>query len=389
MRLPESAHPAARRALEALRRERDFSSAVVDTTGALVVVVDRQGRITRFNPACQALTGLTAAQAAGRRLWEVLATPADEHAVRAAVLRAAGGPPLALEWHVGAADGQRRFVTWSVTSVTAGGRGGGDFAVATGIDITDRRLAEEALARTAAELRRHAAELQRSNHDLAQFADAASHDLTEPLRMVASYVQLLGHRYRGRLDADADEIIGFAAEGVRRMKTLLDDLLAYSRAGSTEWRPAVADCGELVERALRGLDGRVRDAGASVTVGPLPVVAGDPAQLQEIFRQLLGNALKFCDGRPPQVRIGADRDQDGWRFWVADNGIGIDPRHAGQLFQMFKRLHARARYDGNGAGLAICRRLVERHGGRIWVEPNPGGGSVFNFTVADDPAALP
>src|SRR5919204_4546184 len=135
MRLPESAHPAARRALEALRRERDFSSAVVDTTGALVVVVDRQGRITRFNPACQALTGLTAAQAAGRRLWGVLASPADEHAVRAAVLRAAGGPPLALEWHVRAADGQRRFVTWSITSVTAGRRRGGEFAVATRIDI--------------------------------------------------------------------------------------------------------------------------------------------------------------------------------------------------------------------------------------------------------------
>jgi signal transduction histidine kinase len=232
-------------------------------------------------------------------------------------------------------------------------------------------------------LQRRAEELERSNSDLQQFAHAASHDLSEPLRMVSSYLQLLEKRYGGRLDSQADEFIGIAVDGAARMQAMIDGLLVYSRAGTAEYELAEVDCGAVVEQVLASLRGRIEETGATVTVGDLPLLRADQIQLAQLFQNLLSNALKFVADAPPQVSVSAQRAHGAWDFRVSDNGIGIEPRHAGRIFTVFKRLHGRDSYPGSGIGLAICKRIVERHGGRIWVESEPGAGSSFCFTIPD------
>jgi PAS domain S-box-containing protein len=250
-------------------------------------------------------------------------------------------------------------------------------------DITRRKRTEERLSSVAAELERRATELESSNADLQEFAYVASHDLSEPLRMVSSYVQLLSRRYGGQLDSDADEFIGFAVDGVNRMQRLIDDLLAYSRVGTSEYRLGPVDCEELVRDTLGGMQTTIGDAGAMIVVGDLPTVRGDEGQLRQLFQNLIGNGIKFRGEQPPRVDVEAEREDNGWRFSVTDNGIGIDPRHAGRIFSVFKRLHTRDQYPGSGIGLSICKRIVERHEGRIWVEAGPEGGSRFCFTIPD------
>jgi light-regulated signal transduction histidine kinase (bacteriophytochrome) len=250
-------------------------------------------------------------------------------------------------------------------------------------DITRRKHSEDRLASVAAELERRATELERSNSDLQEFAYVASHDLSEPLRMVSSYVQLLARRYGGELDSDADEFIEFAVDGVNRMQRLIDDLLAYSRAGTQEYRIAPVDTEELVRDTLAGMQTTVNESGATIVVADLPTVRADEGQLRQLFQNLIGNGIKFKAEDPPRVEVAAEREDSAWRFSVEDNGIGIDPRHADRIFTVFKRLHTRDKYPGSGVGLSICKRLVERHGGRIWVEQSELGGSRFCFTIPD------
>jgi light-regulated signal transduction histidine kinase (bacteriophytochrome) len=248
-------------------------------------------------------------------------------------------------------------------------------------DITERKRAEEGLARVAAELEQRAVELERSNADLAQFAYVASHDLSEPLRMVSSYVQLLARRYGDQLDTDAHEFIDFAVDGVNRMQRLIDDLLAYSSVGTSEYELEPVDLAALVEDTLEGMRATVTESGAEVLYSGLPTVVGDPGQLRQLFQNLISNGIKFVEDKQPRIEVSAERDGRDWRFRVADNGIGIDPNHADRIFEVFKRLHGRDAYPGSGIGLSICKRIVERHHGRIWVEPNEGGGSRFCFTI--------
>jgi light-regulated signal transduction histidine kinase (bacteriophytochrome) len=248
-------------------------------------------------------------------------------------------------------------------------------------EITERKRAEEGLARVAAELERRAIELERSNADLQQFAYVASHDLSEPLRMVSSYVQLLERRYGDKLDTDAHEFIEFAVDGVNRMQRLIDDLLAYSRVGTSQYRFEQVDTAALVEDTLAGMRATVAESGAVVTQEGLPTVTGDPGQLRQLFQNLIGNGIKFVEEGQPLIHVQAEQQGRDWRFSVADNGIGIDPRHAERIFAVFKRLHGRETYPGSGIGLSICKRIVERHHGRIWVEQNEGGGSRFCFTI--------
>ena len=248
-------------------------------------------------------------------------------------------------------------------------------------DITERKRAEEGLTRVAAELEKRAVELERSNADLQQFAYVASHDLSEPLRMVTSYVQLLERRYGEKLDSDAHEFIDFAVDGVNRMQRLIDDLLAYSRVGTSEYRQEPIAVKALVEDTLRGMRATVEESGAIVTIDDLPTVVGDAGQFRQLFQNLIGNGIKFVEDGQPRIRISAERDGQVWRFAVSDNGIGIDPQHADRIFAVFKRLHGRDAYPGSGIGLSICKRIVERHHGRIWVERNEGGGSRFCFTI--------
>lgn len=243
-------------------------------------------------------------------------------------------------------------------------------------DVTERKRTEEALRRTAAEL-------ARSNAELEQFAYVASHDLQEPLRAVASCVQLLQRRYQGQLDARADELIQHAVEGPRRMQALIDDLLAYSRVG-TRGRPfEPTDCSTLVQGVLGDLEVPIRESGAVVSVGPLPVVMADPTQLGQLVQNLVSNALKFRGDQAPAIQIGAERTGGMWVFSIRDNGIGIAPEYQERIFGIFQRLHTRREYPGTGIGLAICQKIVERHGGRIWVESAVGQGSIFYFTIPE------
>jgi signal transduction histidine kinase len=243
-------------------------------------------------------------------------------------------------------------------------------------EIRQRRQAEQ-------EQQRLMEELRRGNEELQHFAYIVSHDLNEPLRMVSSYVQLLAQRYHGRLDADADDYIHFAVDGARRMQALIDSLLDYARVGGKAQEFTAVACEAVLARVLQDLQLRIDEAGAAVTYDPLPTVYGDAQQFGLLLQNLLSNALKFRSAAPPRIHVSAVRTGRGWRFTVRDNGIGIDPAHRERIFQVFQRLHARDEYPGTGIGLAICKKIVERHGGRIWVESQAGAGATFIFTISD------
>jgi PAS domain S-box-containing protein len=239
------------------------------------------------------------------------------------------------------------------------------------------------LAVKADELAETARELKRSNEELSQFASIASHDLQEPLRMVASYTQLLSKRYKGRLDADADEFIAFAIDGTQRMKQLIQDLLAYSRVGTNGANLLCTASDEALTGALWNLQGAIEESGALVTHDALPAVIADASQLTQLFQNLVGNAIKYRGPAIPLIHISAALSADGrWQFLVRDNGLGIDAQHFDRIFGMFQRLHGVDEYSGTGIGLAICKKIVDRHGGVIDVDSKAGEGSCFHFTLA-------
>jgi PAS domain S-box-containing protein len=243
-------------------------------------------------------------------------------------------------------------------------------------DITTRKTAE-------ANLLQKVEELNRSNEELGQFAYVASHDLQEPLRMVASYTQLLSRRYKGKLDTDADEFIAFAVDGAGRMQRLIQDLLAYSRVG-TKGKDLRATSSEVaLQQSLINLRSSIESSGALVTHDPLPSVMADEMQLVQLFQNLIGNAIKYQNPGIPRVHVSATNGGNKWSFAVKDNGLGIDPQYFERIFGMFQRLHKREEFAGTGIGLAICKKIVERHGGNIWVESEPGKGSTFRFALAE------
>jgi PAS domain S-box-containing protein len=241
-------------------------------------------------------------------------------------------------------------------------------------DISERLQREDAL-------KKRTAELERSNRELERFAYVASHDLQEPLRMVTSFTQLLSKRYRDKLGPDADEFIGFAVDGAKRMQALIDDLLAYSRAGRQGVKLAHVEADRALDDALTNLKPAIEGARAVIVRDPLPVVVADATQFVQLFQNLVSNAVKFRAQVAPEIHISARRENGEWVFSVQDNGIGIDPAHKNKLFVMFQRLHPRHQYPGTGIGLALCKMIVERLGGRIWVESMPGQGATFRFTV--------
>ena len=223
-------------------------------------------------------------------------------------------------------------------------------------------------------------ELERSNKELEQFAYVASHDLQEPLRMVSSYTQLLAKRYKDKLDQDANEFIQYAVDGAERMRTLIDSLLAYSRVSKQATQLEPTDSKTVLDEALANLQGTIQESGVVVTAGELPTVKADKSQLGQLFQNLIGNAIKFC-GAEPRIQISAEERTDDWLFSVRDNGIGIAPEQFERIFLVFQRLNTREEYAGTGIGLSVCKKIVERHGGKFWPESEPGKGTTFYFTL--------
>lgn len=342
-----------------------------DRSPALLCTTGFDGGFIEVNDAFARALGFEVGELLVHSVTE-LAHPADRAATVHAVADVAGGADVCFDNRCRRRDGSYCWLSWSVRADTEH-----QLLYCSARDVTELREHDDVIDKLLAEL-------ERSNTDLAQFAYVASHDLSEPLRMVSSYVQLLATRYSGQLDADADEFIAFAVDGASRMKALIDDLLAYSRAGGGVALRRRVDCEVLVRAALADLDRVITESGARIVVDELPVVDGDPGQLALVFQNLLANALKFVsDDRPAEIRVRAERAEAAWCFGVEDNGIGVPEVHRERIFMMFKRLHRRTEYPGTGIGLALCHKIVDRLGGRIWLEAMPDGGSVFRFTLPD------
>ncbi|WP_417310481.1 ATP-binding protein [Devosia sp.] len=254
----------------------------------------------------------------------------------------------------------------------------GELARAFNVMVTNVAAKEQALDEKAKEL-------ERSNQELSQFAYIASHDMQEPLRMVASFLSLLQRRHADKLDAEANEFIDYAVDGATRMKLLINELLGYSRISNRTLAVSPVHLPETLQGIIKLLAPRIDELDATITIGRLPVVQADPSQMERLFRNLIENALKYHGEAKPKVSVSAKRQKTVWTFSVTDNGIGIDPAHSQKIFAIFSRLHSRDKYEGTGIGLAACRRIVERHGGTIWVDANPDGGSIFRFTLPTTP----
>jgi light-regulated signal transduction histidine kinase (bacteriophytochrome) len=242
-------------------------------------------------------------------------------------------------------------------------------------------VSKEELEKARDALSKRTEDLTRSNVELDQFASVVSHDLQEPLRMITAYMHLLQTQYSGKLDKDADEFIGFAVDAAQRMQGLINDLLTYSRVGTRGKEFTATDCNVVLARTLLNLRMAIDESGAQVTQDALPIVLGDEFQLGQLLQNLIGNAIKYRGQRRPEIHVGCERHGEMWRFSVKDNGIGIDPEYTERIFVIFQRLHTRQEYPGTGIGLAICKKIVERHRGKIWVESDPSQGSTFYFTL--------
>lgn len=310
----------------------------------------------------------------GMSLFEALSHLPEEMENNVALwTRALEGESFTLSSEFGSSELQRNIYELSFSPIrdSAGLAIGAAHIVR---DITERKRVSEDLAKKTAEL-------ARSNQELEQFAYIASHDLQEPLRMISSYVQLLAKRYQGKLDQDADEFIHYAVDGAARMQRLITDLLSYSRVGTRGKPFEPTDSYQVLAAALDNLQLAIADNAAFITHDRLPTVTADGSQLTQLFQNLIGNAIKFHSTLPPTIHIGAQQQDNEWLFSVRDNGIGIAPEHFERIFMIFQRLHASAEYPGTGIGLAVCKRIVERHGGRIWIESQPGQGATFFFTL--------
>ncbi|GIV95354.1 MAG: hypothetical protein KatS3mg057_0011 [Herpetosiphonaceae bacterium] len=331
----------------------------------MLCIAGFDGYFKRINPSFERNLGWRAEDLTAVPFLEFV-HPDDRAATLAEMEKLTGGTPtFYFTNRYRCADGSYKWLQWMAIPYIDDGL---MYGVAR--DVTDEKRLQEALVH-------QARELKRSNDELAQFAYVASHDLQEPLRMVASYMQLLARRYRGQLDATADAFIAYAVDGAQRMQVLIWDLLAYSHV-TTRGNPFTLVEGDAVlQRALTNLKLAIEESGAILTVESLPTLVGDEIQLVQLFQNLISNAIKFRYREPPHIHISAEQDNQQWIITIRDNGIGIDPQYAERIFLVFQRLHTREEYPGTGIGLAICKKIVERHGGRIWVESQPQEGATF------------
>jgi PAS domain S-box-containing protein len=348
---------------------------------ATLLLVDDERVVRYANAALTSLLGFAPSEVVGFP-FEDLFDP-DSRRILAPLFRhpGPGEPPGVAEVRGSRKDGGTVPLQVIVQSATWLGK------AVWGVLLQDLAEREKLVSALAA----RAAELARSNRELEQFTYIASHDLQEPLRMVGSYTQLLQRRYGSQLDADANEFLRFAQEGATRMRDLIDDLLAYSRLGTRPGALQRVSVESVLKLVLANLRESIAEAKAEVTHGPLPEVDGDPTQLAQLFQNLIGNAIKFRGATPPHVRVTAERRGADWQFSVKDDGIGIPPEYQDRIFVIFQRLHSREEYPGTGIGLAVVRKVVERHGGRVWVESSgkPGEGTAFLFTIPAERARAP
>jgi PAS domain S-box-containing protein len=401
---------ARRRAEVALRAASIYNRRLIEASLDPLVTISAAGKITDANTATERVTGHSREELIGTDFADYFTDPNKARSGYEQVFRE--GSVKNYELAIRHKDESLTPVIYNASLYSdEHGKVVGVFAAAR--DISDRKKAEEALRsseerhraeleqrireRTSelgianerlkneiAERKQTASELERSNAELQQFAYVASHDLQEPLRMISSYMQLLQRRYEDKLDQDADDFIGFAVDGAKRMRVLINDLLQYSRVGTHGEPFQSVDCEILLNQALANLQISFKDCDAKLTRGPLPTVIADGQQLVQLFQNLIGNALKFRRNVEPLIHVSAKRNDNDWLFSVRDNGTGIEPQYAERIFVIFQRLHGRDEYPGTGIGLSICKKIVERHGGSIWVESEPGIGSTFYFTIPED-----
>jgi PAS domain S-box-containing protein len=383
------------RAVETLRLSDARYRRLFETAQDGILILDAEtGQVVDANPFMKELLGYSQEEFLGRKLWEI-GPFKGEDASKSAFAELQVNDRLHYEGlPLEAKDGRRVEVEFISNAYLADAT---RFIQCNIRDITERMRVNQALetankemafqveekGKRADELVIINAELARSNAELEQFAYVATHDLQEPLRAVASCVQLLQKRYEGQLDERAQEFITHAVDGTKRMQTLINDLLAYSRISTDAQVFALTDCKLVLQEALANLTVAIAESDAVVTQDALPMVSGDATQLTQLFQNLIGNALKFREERPPKIHIGVARKNGDWRFSVADNGIGMEPQYFERVFLVFQRLHTRKEYQGTGIGLAICKKVVERHGGRIWAESEAGRGATFCFTIPE------
>ncbi|MFZ3166681.1 MAG: PAS domain S-box protein [Candidatus Methanoperedens sp.] len=361
------------RAEEKLMESEETFRTLVSASPDAVTTADLEGKVTFASEQTARLFGFASPEEViGKSVFEFIAPEDQERALENLKKTLSEGFVKNLEYSFLRKDGSR-FIGELNAALIKDAKGRPKFFIATTRDITKRKQADEKLKQTMAEL-------ERSNKDLEQFAYAASHDLQEPLRTVSNFSQLLAKRYKGELDTKADQFIGFIVDGTTRMQQMIDDLLAYSRV-STRAKPfEPTDCETVFDQALANVKMAIEESDALVTHDPLPTVMADTSQMVQLFQNLLSNAIKFRKEKP-RITVSAAQGGNEWLFSVQDNGIGIAPEFMEHIFKMFQREHASAEYSGTGVGLAICKKIVERHGGRIWVESEQGKGSTFYFTI--------
>ena len=355
-----------KRAEEACRIAGAYNRSLIEASLDPLVTINADGKITDVNTATEKITGCSARELIGTDFADYFTEPEKARSGYKLVLQEG----LVKDYEL-AVRHKNGWVTPVIYNASIyrddSGKPIGIFAAAR--DISERKRMEE--------------DLTRSNEDLQQFAYVASHDLQEPLRNVANCLQMLEKDYKNKLGADADKYIDYAVESAVRMKALILDLLAYSRVATKGKTPKRIDCEQILERALRNLSLAIIETGAAITHEPLPAIPADDAQLLQVFQNLIGNAIKFRGADSPQIHVRSVKDKKEWIFSIKDNGIGIEARHLDRIFVIFQRLHKRSQYEGTGMGLAIVKKIVERHGGRVWAESEPGAGTTFYFTIPE------
>jgi PAS domain S-box-containing protein len=350
--------------------------AIFDSMFQFIGLLTPEGTVMEGNRAALDAIAADRADIIGKPFWETpwwSHSPSQQEELKQAITRAANGEMVRFEAEHVWADGTKAFVDFSLKPVFDDD-GTVIMLIPEGRDMSDRKQAE-------IELQNQKQDLARSNHELQQFAYVASHDLQEPLRMITSYLELLERRYKGQLDDKADKFIAYAVDGATRMQTLINDLLSYSRVGTRGEAFESVDCAKILQHVLTNLQVAIVQSSAVITYDSLPLLNADSSQMTQLFQNLLSNAIKFRRDDPPQIHIGVKCINDKWLFSVRDNGMGIDTQYMDRIFVIFQRLQSRTEYPGTGIGLAVCKKIVERHAGTLWVESQLGQGSTFHFTL--------